>query len=142
MKTFENNRAEFKATNGELKSFFFAFQLSRKVIFEVDFYRLGSNKHKNFHTRAEEFNRDKTDYDRCGQCQDDVTFGIAKKFYEKWDKLHGGNLTEENYMNILNDIEELKSKYNYLEEWTEESDRGFSFREKKELSMQKLKASI
>ena len=65
-----------------------AFQLTRKIIFEVSYYTLGSNDSPYFTTSAEEFNQPKTDYNRAGQAQDDLCTGAARAFYKKWDLFH------------------------------------------------------
>jgi len=99
----------------ERKEFLYAFQLSKKRIFEVHYYTLGSNEHPYFSTSAEEFNQPKTDYNRCGQAQEELCTGAAKRFWEKWDYCHCKDLNDAQYREVLEDIEELKSKYNYIE---------------------------
>jgi hypothetical protein len=117
----------------DLTSLRFAFEISRSIIFEVSYYRLGSNKNKKFTTSANLFNKPKTDYNKCGQAQDDLLKGypLAMNFYKKWDKYHLKDLTGRQYLNLLIDVEKLKSKYNYL---FKESDESFRFYELKELS--------
>lgn len=63
--------------------FMYAFQITRKIIFEVRYSTLGSNQHPYFATSAEEFNQPKTDYERGGQCQGDLLTGPALDFYQK-----------------------------------------------------------
>jgi hypothetical protein len=46
-----------------------AFQLTRKIIFKVSYYTLGSNDSAYFSTSVCEFNQPKTDFSRCGQAQ-------------------------------------------------------------------------
>ena len=123
-------------TSKELQSFHYVFQITRTITFSVQYYRCGGNKHKYFSTCAEVFNRPKTDYNQCGQCQDSVLFGSAKKFYKKWDALHTLDLTDEQYNDILSDIEQLKSKYNYCVQF---SDRHINFSDCKKLSMLPIK---
>lgn len=98
----------------ELPELHYIFQISKKVTFDINFYRLGSNEHQNFNTSANEFNQPKTDYCRCGQCQDEVLTGLSKQFYKKWDILHGHPLTQGIYNELLVDIEELKTRYNFI----------------------------
>lgn len=131
-----NVTAKQNEVKKELQSFHYVFQITRTITFSVQYYRCGGNKHKYFSTSAEVFNRPKTDYNMCGQCQDDVLFGLAKKFYKKWDVLHTRDLTGEQYNDLLKDIEELKLKYNYCVQF---SDRHVNFSDCKQLSMQPIK---
>lgn len=121
-----------KTAQSELKSFHFVFQITRTTIFEVQYYRCGNNKRKYYSSSACVFNRPKTGYSRCGQCQEDVLFGLAKKFYKKWDDLHTLDLTNSQYFEILKDLELLKSRYNYCVQY---SDRHVNFSDCKALSM-------
>ena len=116
-----------------------AFQLSKTVIFEVDYYTLGSNPSADFTTSANEFNRPKTDWDTCGQAQKDLCTGPAKAFYEKWDKYHLHSLDDEHFEEMIRDLEVLKQTYNYIENKADFQPADITFREEKELSMQKLK---
>lgn len=119
----------------ELTSFHFVFQLSKKVVFEVNYYRLGNNENKYFTTSASKFNQPKTDYNHCGQAQNDLCFGVAKEFYKKWDFLHTQDITELQYNQIISDLEVLKSKYNFIYR----ESRSFGFEDIKELSKLNLK---
>lgn len=116
------------------KEFKYVFQLSKKVTFEVDYYTLGSNQNPYFSTSANEFNQPKTDYSRGGQAQEELCTGLAKKFYEKWDKHHLKELDEPTYKELLSDIEQLKDRYNYIEKHGEEARYNHSFYAVKELS--------
>lgn len=123
-----------------MKEFHMAFEISRTKVFEVSYYTLGSNQHPYFSTSASIFNRPKTDYNRCGQCQKEVLTGKAYKFWHKWDNKHLKDLTEEEYKTMLQDLEELKNVYNYIEKFGEKGfSKGFTFLDLKELSMQKIK---
>ena len=122
--------------------FMYAFQITRKVMFEVEYYTLGSNSAPYFATSAGIFNQPKTDWDRCGQCQDDVLTGLALDFYEKWDYMHLKDLSDAQWQEVVEDIEELKQRYNYIEKIqptfaNEHTNIGFY--NKKELSMLPLK---
>ncbi len=120
--------------------FHFAFQLTRKIIFKVSYYTLGSNNHAYFTTSANEFNQPKNDWCRCGQAQKELCSGLSKMFYEKWDKYHLKDITEQEvFDDLIKDIEYLKQHYNYLEEKGEKCPNDFSFWQLKELSMQKVK---
>ena len=109
----------------ELPSFHYAFQMSKKVVFELNYYRLGSNKNKHFITSAAQFNQLKTDFNHCGQAQNDLLKGHTKamSFYKKWDSVHIQDLTSQQHADMLNDIEILKNKYNFI---SAESDIRFS----------------
>lgn len=122
------------------QEFSYAFQLTRMIIFRVEYHTIGSNDHPYFSTSACEFNQPKTDWTRGGQAQPELCTGLAKSFYEKWDYLHIRDLTDEQYREIIDDIEELKGKYNYVEHLSNDGPvRDINFYECKELSMQKLK---
>jgi len=103
--------------NQEPTSFFIAFQVSKKHIFTVDYYRLGNNSDKNFHTQAGLLNNVRTDYDTCGQAQEFVLNKntAAYRFYKKWDALHCSVMTDNQYNEMIVDLEELKRKYDFLE---------------------------
>ena len=115
---------------------FFAFQISRKIVFEVSFRRLGQNTYQELTTSAAQFNQPKTNYCRCGQAQNDLLKGAHKAmaFFKKWDLFHLRPLTEKKYSEMLLDIELLKAQYNFIE-----SDRDIRFWDIKDLSMLKVK---
>lgn len=126
------------------KEFIASFQLSKKIIFNVDFYTLGNNSCPYFSTSAFEFNQPKTDYCRGGQAQEDLTRGfyVARRFWKKWDKKHLQDLTKEEYTDLIIDLERMKETYNYLWGELDEAKKpynpGFSFERMKELSKMKL----
>ena len=123
-----------------MQSFHYTFQISKKIIFEVNYYLLGSNKSKYFSTSAAQFNQPKTDYNRCGQAQNELLkgFPLAMNFYKKFDHLHVKDLTTVQYSEIVQELEKLKSAYNFIHT---EDDRGFSYGSQKDLSMLKVKKS-
>lgn len=110
----------------EKQSFKYVFQMTKLITFEVSYYRCGNNENKYFATSANKLIRSKRDYCECGQAQDSLlpNFNTAYKFYKKWDPLHLKDLTNEQYEELLIDIEKLKSRYNYI---YNESDRYISF---------------
>lgn len=116
-----------------------AFQLTRKIIFEVSYYTLGSNESAYFATSAYEFNQPKTDWSRGGQAQKDLCFGPAKVFYEKWDRYHLQKLDDEQFEEMIKGLEVLKQKYNYIENKAAVKPADIRFSQMKELSMQKVK---
>lgn len=125
--------------------FAYAFQLDKKRIFNVAYYTLCSNPHPDFSTAALLFNQPKTDYTMCGQCQSSVCTGLAKAFFEKWDRLHLKDIPDQQtFDELISDIEKLKAKYNYLEYKMPEGKRldtvlyngNIPFMRVKELSMQ------
>lgn len=126
------------------KEFIASFQLSKKIVFNVDFYTLGNNSCPHFSTSANEFNQPKTDYCRAGQAQEDLTKGFlaARRFWRKWDKKHLQDLTENEYEELMEDIEVLKEKYNYIYKELDESSKPYysniHFTDIKKLSMLKL----
>lgn len=96
------------------KEFHAMFEITRNIIFEVAYYTLGSNKNANFTTSANLLNRPKSDYKQCGQAQDSLLpkGSPARIFYEKWDDLHLSDLTDEQYQDLLFDLEVLRIRYN------------------------------
>lgn len=107
--------------------FMFAFCISRTRVFFVEYYTLSTNSHAYFATSAAEFNRPKTDYKRGGQAQDDVCTGSARKFWRRWDALHCKDLTDEQYAELLQDIEALKIAYpHYIEKKLDTTKRPYS----------------
>lgn len=101
-----------------MKEFMYVFQISKLITFEVNFYTLGTNSAPYFSTSANEFCRSKLDYTRSGQAQRDLLpkFSLARRFFEKWDHCHLHDLTPAEYEEIAADIEELKTRYNYIED--------------------------
>lgn len=128
---------EIRDNKGELKSFHLAFQINRLVIFEVNYYRCGNNKDKYFTTSADRFVRSKINYETCGQCQNEVLKGHARTFYKKWDIYHLKDLTEELYIELIEDIKKLKNIYNFIE--SNIDNKYFDIYDLKELSMLKEK---
>jgi len=116
----------------ELDSFHIAFQVSKKHIFEVSYYLLGSNKDKYFATSASLLNYVRTDFNQCGQAQESLLSkkSAAYRFYQKWDALHTQKMTDEQYNEMLTDLSELKQKYDFVEHL---SDRDINFSEIVEL---------
>ena len=86
-------------------------------MFEVEYYTLGNNKSPYFVTEANEFFKNKKDYKSGGQAQDRLLpkNSIVRQFWEKWDKEHLKDLSDDEYREVVKDIEELKEKYNYIE---------------------------
>lgn len=120
--------------------FHYVFKMNKMILFEVDYYTLGLNSSPYFTTSVCEFIRSKRDFKSCGQGQERLlkTFDTAYNFYKKWDVKHLGDLSEDEYNELLTDIERLKEKYKYMERFKEKDDkyfdRGFSFCEEVEFS--------
>lgn len=131
----ENNIEFFRA----FPRFSVVFQITKTIMFEVNYHRVGGNLNKYFTTSAMVFNRPKTDYSICGQCQLDVLpiTSIARKFFRKWNKFHCDDIMNRaTYDELISDLNELKEKYNYVERF---DDKDVTFYQCKELSMQPLK---
>lgn len=111
--------------------FHYAFQISKMIVFEVSYYKLGNNQNPYFTTMSAKFIRNKRDYECCGQCQNEILplGSLAKQFYKKWDKFHLLDLTDEQYIDLLNDIKALEKRYNFVR-----SDKSISFYSVVELS--------
>ena len=121
-----------------MKEFNYIFEVSRMVIFEVNYHSLYPDRHPYFATNAVKFVQNKRDYETCGQCQERVLTGKALEFFKKWDFLHLKDLKEQEYDLIQKDIEVLKETYNHYTH-NAECFKGFTFYSKKSLSMQKMK---
>jgi len=126
----------------ETKEKHLAFQLSRTEVYEVHVEpNIVSGQYKQdgfrFSSEAEVFNRSKTDFDRCGQCQEEVTKNhlLANSHWKKWDKYHLGKVTPELYDEWLEDLKALKEAYNYIEK----EHMAITFNEVRDLSMEKVK---
>lgn len=128
------------------KEFMYAFRLNKHIIFEVSYYTLGSNAHADFTTAAYEFNRPKSDWKTGGQAQEELLprFPAAYNFWKKWDKYHFHDLTDEEYADLVKDLDKLKSTYKYTERVKDTYqnlpgwESRFSFYELKKLAMNKL----
>ena len=98
------------------KEFQYCFQITKFVIFEVAYCTPLDNKSPYFTTSADEFSKNKRGYKCGGQAQDQLLpkNSIARQFWEKWDKEHLKDLSDDKYREIIKDIEKLKEKYNYI----------------------------
>ena len=127
-----------------MKEFHYAFEITRKIIFNVSYYTLLTNRYPFFTTSVDKFNQPKTDYCEWGQVQEELLpeGSAAYKFYKKWDVKHLHNLTPDEYNDLCKDIERLKSKYNYVCKETDTfagTNSYIPFYKAKELSMLKIK---
>ena len=123
-------------------TFSMVFQITKSIMFEVNYHKIDSNTPPYFSTSAMVFNRPKTDYKLCGQCQASVlpTASVAKMFYKKWNKYHCKDIMDsETYKELISDLDELKEKYNYVERF---DNIDITFNQCKELSMLPLKKTI
>lgn len=130
----------------ERKEFEYAFRISRMVIFEVGYSTYSTNSKPYFSTSAGKFVRNKRDWATCGQCQHRVLTGKAHRFWKKWDHKHLKDLTDDEYIELLSDIEELKDTYQYLmidgSFFEKPYKLSFRFDELKELSMYPDKKNV
>lgn len=131
----EEDKSEEETTE-EQKLFYCAFQLSKLVIFNVNYKQLKGNQEPDFATSCDVLMKNKRDLTRCGQCQDDVLppYKEAYEFYKKWDKYHLHKLDNEQYNEMIKDLDVLKNKYNYIEK-----DSDFRFWEIVDFSKQPVK---
>ena len=111
-------------TINELSDFHYCFKVSRKVVFKVNYYRLGGNKFKRFSTSAAQLNHINSDYNHCGQAQESLLpiNSKAMNFYQKWDFMHIKDLSARQHAEILKDIEDLKQQYPHIQK---DSEIGF-----------------
>lgn len=111
-----------------MKEFIAAFQMSKTVIFEVQYYTLENNRRPHFTTSAAQFCRSKRDYNRCGQAQHALLRGFptAMRFFKKWDACHLKDLTPEQYEEMQADLEKLKEAYNFIYEELDEGKQPYN----------------
>ena len=111
-----------------MKEFISVFQLSKMVMFNVNYYTLSTNKSPYFSTSAERFIKSKRDFCECGQCQERLLKGFptAMAFYRKWDVKHLKDLTDEEYAEMREDLKQLEDKYNHIIRELDESKRPYS----------------
>lgn len=101
------------------KEFQYLFQISKLVIFSVSYHTVGGNKNPYFATSASVWCKSKKDISQGGQCQEEVLSEFngyrrrAYDFYKKWDHCHLHVLKDEEYEEVIKDIEKLKEAYNY-----------------------------
>ena len=110
------------------KEFLTVFQLSKTKVLFVEYYTLSTNSRPDFTMSAAEFCRNKLDYTRCGQCQEEITKGFitAHAFVKKWNPHHLHDLTPTEYSEMLSDLEKLKARYNYIEKELKEEEKPYS----------------
>lgn len=126
------------------KEFHAVFQITKLIMFEVNYYTLGSNRTPYFSTSANKFSKSKFTYTHAGQAQKELLpkGSIAEEFYKKWDPWHLKVLTDEQLEDLFKDLEPLKEKYNFLYK-QQDSDGtdfpGYNYYSVRELSMQPLK---
>lgn len=99
-----------------MKEFLYCFQISKLIVFFVEYITLGSNKNPYFSTSAGVFSKGpKTDYHSCGQCQKRLPDNsTAYKFYKKWDRFHLKKLTDEQFEELRVDLKTLENEYNFI----------------------------
>lgn len=126
-----------------MKEFKACFQITKTIMFEVEYYKLGNNKNPYFSTSASVFTRNKRDFSQCGQCQNKVLpkGSVARSFFKKWNEKHLEKMNDSEFMEMLEELEMLKEEYNYI--YRESKIFGtvedIQFYECKELSMLDLK---
>lgn len=129
-----------------MKEFITVFQISKTIIFKVNYYILRDNERAYFTTSAAQFCRSKRDYTQGGQAQDALLplGSKARKFWQKWDCEHLRTLSPEKYAEMIKDLEGLKAAYNFicreLDETRKPYNPYFPFWQVVELSKQTPKA--
>lgn len=98
-----------------MTEFHAVFQITRLVLFNVDYYTLGNNRNPYFATSAMKYIRSKRDICEGGQCQETVLpVGAARNFYKKWDHCHLKDLSKDEYSEMREDLQILMDRYNYI----------------------------
>ena len=114
------------------------FAMSKTIVFNVDYYTLGGNKNPYFATSADQFNRPKTDWNICGQAQNELLKGhmMAQRFFKKWNVMHLKKMNDVQYNELLSDLDKLFEYYPYiLSQNNEPSFRDFGFHTVQSFSM-------
>lgn len=107
------NKRGFVGYEGE---FAISFRNSKRTFFSIRYGKLGHlSQDPYFVTSAEELNRNRDDYDICGQAQEILTNEKLLNFFNKWDKFHLKILTLDKYEELIEDIENLKENVPYIE---------------------------
>lgn len=99
-------------------AFTITFRVKKKHFFTVQFGELKSHTQQPyFSTIGYVLNHNRSNYNRCGQCQSDILpkYSLFRNFFDKWDTLHTQSLTMEQYNELLQDLEELKEKYAHID---------------------------
>ena len=115
--TVEENNKQINARGlvGYEGEFVLSFRDSKRMFFTVDYGSIGHlNQDPSFGTTAQLFNRNRSDYERCGQAQDMLTNKQIKGFFDKWDICHFKALTFDKYKELMQDIEILKETIPYI----------------------------
>lgn len=125
------------------REFDIAFKTGKDTVFEIDYYRCGSNDEPYFSTAASIYYPNHRG-SRGGQCQDDALKDnkVFYDFYKKWNPKHLHKLTDAELDELETDIEALKKAgYPYVEaedgDWENRVSRRSS-----ELIRQKLPRSL
>lgn len=95
--------------------FDYAFIIGRDV-FSVSYHKHKGNADYDFTTQAGVFNHPRTDFNRGGQCQDEVLpkTGTAREFWEKWHKKHLQPLTNDEMQELRKDLQEMEKEYPFV----------------------------
>lgn len=122
-----NNSNSMEETNEILKlnnlpsyedSFAVSFRISKKKFLTVAFGNTKAyNQQPYFASSASTFNRNRTDFESCGQVQESLLSkdSVSYKFFEKWDLKHTANLNLNELEELKIDLEILKEKYPHIE---------------------------
>lgn len=116
-----------------------AFQITKYILFEVDFSKIGSNDVPHFSEYVIMFSHQKTGYMSCFRGQENALplVSAAKIFYKEWYKYQMVDIMDSaTYKKLLCDLDGLKEKYNYIERF---DNRRLTFYQLKKLSMLPLK---
>lgn len=98
------------------RCFEYSFRVRKKVFLNIAYHFVGSNDDPYFAISADEMNRNRTDYEVCGQAQADLLGpkdGNAWEFVAKWDYKHLRKLSDEELAELHEDVERLQAKYPY-----------------------------
>lgn len=136
----ENNNSNIEYVK-PFATFSIVFQITKTIMFEVKYIKRGDNQEPYFVTTAMQFNRPKSDYKTCGQCQDKILpiGSTARGFYRKWDKFHCKEINSgAMYNELMWDLDKMRNKYNYFERF---DNRDVTFNQCVSLSKEPLKKS-
>lgn len=117
-KTVKENNEQLNSRGivGYEGEFVINFRDSKRIFFSIQYGMHGHlNQNPYFSTSAGKLNRNRNDYESCGQAQSILTNQNLKEFFEKWNNYHLKTLTFENYNELMQDIKNLKDTIPYID---------------------------
>jgi 5'(3')-deoxyribonucleotidase len=93
------------------QSFICLFHISKTKLFKVSYLQFKGNTHKYYITGISSYTPIKGFHSKC-QTQYKYLSNEAKTFYDKWYSFQTKDLTIQQYLQLVNDLEKLTKHYN------------------------------